>query len=743
MCLYADIIIDISHEKLDRTFSYAIPSELEDSVRIGSEVKVPFGNGHTLRSGYVVGISDVKAYAGNIKSIDRVLDNRESIEKRQLELAFWMHERYGSTMNKCLKTVLPVKNMVRNKVKKSISLCADEHKLEDLIKRLTNRHAVVKLALLKSLTEKGEWDLQELLKKHNASMASAESLVKDGVAKIKVYDVNRINMPTGFVCKSDIVLNEEQKKTADSIWADYKLGKRKPSLVYGVTGSGKTEVYIDLIKRMLDEGKEAIVLIPEISLTYQTISRFYARFGDKVSMLNSKMSAGERFDQFERAKTGRVSIMIGPRSALFTPFKNLGLIIIDEEHESAYKNENQPRYHARDIAVKLCELTGAALVLGSATPSMESYNRALEGYYSLYELSRRGNNARLPEVYVEDMRKELEQNNRSMFSNRLREELVLCMERKEQAMLFINRRGYAGFISCRSCGKPIKCPHCDVSLSYHVDNNLKCHYCGYERPMVKNCPSCGSQYIGAFKAGTQQIAAQVHKAFPNARILRMDYDTTKNKDGYDNILRAFARHEADILVGTQMIVKGHDFPNVTLMGILAADSSLFVSDFRAAERTFQLLTQSAGRAGRGEKPGKVIIQSYQPEHYAVEYAAKQDFKGFYREEMQYRKLLSYPPASHMLVIMSASKDKAVASKAAECVKKIVKETLPENEQHILGPAPASIEKLQDYFRQLVYIKHSSRAVLESLRENIDKKMKESEVDEPYQLQYDIDPVQLQ
>lgn len=740
MKAYADIVIDISHEKVDRTFSYGIPAHLADKIKIGSEVMVPFGKGSTLRSGYVVGMSDTKSFEGEVKEIDSVLDNRESIEARQMELAFWMRERYGSTITKCLKTVLPVKDKVRTKVKKTISLCAEEERINELAVKLANRHAVVKLAILKSLSEKKKWDLSELLKKHNASLSSAESLVKDGVAKIEAHDVNRLTLPAEMLKRERVMLNPKQQQVCDDIWDSYKAKDCRPSLIYGVTGSGKTEIYIELIERIIEEGKEAIVLIPEISLTYQTISRFYSRFGDKVSMLNSKMSAGERFDQFERAKAGRVSVMIGPRSALFTPFKNLGLIVIDEEHEAAYKNENQPRYHATDIAIKLTQMSGAALVLGSATPSMESYSRALDGDYRLYRLDKRGNEAELSEVFVEDMRAEMEQGNRSMFSTRLQRELKSVLDKKEQAMLFINRRGYAGFISCRACGKPIKCPHCDVSLSYHMDNTLRCHYCGYSKPMVKNCPECGSQYIGAFKAGTQQIAEQVKKVFPTARILRMDYDTTRKRDGYDEILTAFSKHEADILVGTQMIVKGHDFSNVTLMGILAADSSLFVSDYKASERTFQLLTQAAGRAGRGSKKGRVVIQTYQPEHYAIEYASKQNFEGFYKEEMQYRRLLGYPPASHMLVVMSADLDREKSIQCAEEIKKTAEELLPDSELRILGPAPAAIEKLQDYYRQMLYIKNPSRRVLEELRDRIDCRMKQLQLYEQCIIQYDIDPV---
>ncbi|MDE6688104.1 MAG: primosomal protein N', partial [Lachnospiraceae bacterium] len=377
------------------------------------------------------------------------------------------------------------------------------------------------------------------------------------------------------------------------------------SLLHGITGSGKTEVYMELIEKNISMGKQAIVLIPEIALTFQTLMRFYARFGDRVSVLHSRLSDGERYDQYERARTGQLDVMIGPRSALFTPFMQLGLIVIDEEHENSYKSEKMPKYHAREVAEYIAKRDHAALVLGSATPSLESYYRALKGEYRLYELKYRPQNAVLPQVYIADMRKELKEGNKSFFSRKLKELMLERLLREEQIMLFINRRGYAGFVSCRECGYVVKCPHCDVSLSQHHGNGmyqkkeqkLICHYCGYQTDMLMECPECGSPYIAGFRAGTQRIEEELKKWYPSVRVLRMDADTTRKKEDYEKILSSFAAHEADVLIGTQMIVKGHDFPNTTLVGAIAADLSLSVGDYRAAERTFQLLTQAAGRAG--------------------------------------------------------------------------------------------------------------------------------------------------
>ena len=440
-------------------------------------------------------------------------------------------------------------------------------------------------------------------------------------------------------------------------------------------------------------------------------------------------------------------MIIGPRSALFVPFPSLGLIVIDEEHETSYKSETMPKYHARETAVELARLNGAAVVMGSATPSLEAYSRAKSGAYRLFTLKERMNGGCLPRIYVEDLRKELKEGNRTIFSRRLQEKLRDRLERGEQSMLFLNRRGYAGFVSCRSCGYVCKCPHCDVSLSEHRNGRLVCHYCGYEQPAIRRCPSCGSRYILGFKAGTEQIEEQLGRLYPKARVLRMDGDTTRRKDSYERILSAFSNREADILVGTQMIVKGHDFPNVTLVGVLAADLSMCLSDYRAGERTFQLLTQAAGRAGRGSMPGEVIIQTYQPDHYSIRYAANQDYEGFYREEMVYRELLSYPPASHILAIQLASEKEELAREAAkeaawaarqlaarwEGRNKAVPDTV------IIGPAPALIGKINDIYRYGVYVKNRDYQKLVAVKNEVEAFRSRQEKPKG-SCQFDFDPV---
>ena len=502
----------------------------------------------------------------------------------------------------------------------------------------------------------------------------------------------------------DICYTDEQKNAIECFWGDYQKQQYGTYLIHGVTGSGKTEVYMEMIARVAAKGRQAIVLIPEIALTFQTVMRFYRRFGDRVSIMNSRLSAGERYDQMMRAKAGEIDVMIGPRSALFTPFPNLGLIVIDEEHENTYKSEQIPRYHARETAIARAKLEQASVILGSATPSVEAMYRAKHGEYKLLELHKRSGNQEMAQVHVVDLRKELRDGNRSILSRKLQQMIADRLQKKEQIMLFLNRRGYAGFISCRECGFVVKCPHCDVSLSYHRNGKMVCHYCGYEQERVQICPECGSRHIGEFKAGTQQIEEVVKKHFPEARVLRMDLDTTRSKDGHEKILAAFANEEADILVGTQMIVKGHDFPNVTLVGILAADMSLYSNDYRAGERTFQLLTQAAGRAGRGAKKGEALIQTYSPDHYAIVTAAAQDYEAFYEEEIHYRELMGYPPVDNLLAILVSCEKEALLETGCKYLKEFAVRISGAEEVAIIGPASPGIGKINDVYRKVLYLK---------------------------------------
>ena len=572
-----------------------------------------------------------------------------------------------------------------------------------------------------------------------------------GLIEVIEEDIYRNSIPK-FASDNDNVpdtwnkkiLSKEQQKIVDQIEQDFDNGIYKTYLLHGITGSGKTEVYMELIDKVISKGKQAIVLIPEIALTYQTLIRFYKKFGDRVSVMNSKLSMGEKSDQFVRATRGEIDIMIGPRSALFTPFENLGLVIIDEEHESSYKSDAMPKYHARDVAEELCKLKNASLLLGSATPSLESYYRANKGDIKLFELKNRLAGGKLPKVYIEDLREELKSGNRSIFSRHLHELLEDRLKKGEQSMLFLNRRGYAGFVSCRSCGYVMKCPHCDVSLSEHTDSfrrtsRLVCHYCGYETGAVSLCPECGSKYILGFRAGTQQIEELLQREFPTARILRMDADTTKNKDSYQEILSKFANEEADILVGTQMIVKGHDFSKVTLVGILAADMSLHASDYRAGERTFQLLTQAAGRAGRGVLEGEVVIQTYQPDNYAITYAAAQDYKGFYSEEIAYRELMMYPPVAQMMAVLIMSEADIVVKEHAQNIADTIKECFKEQRPQVIGPSEAAIGKINDIYRRVVYIKHRDYDVLVNIKDKIENMITELEWNKE-SIQIDFNPI---
>ena len=664
---YASIIIDISHENVDRVFQYRIPPQLLGEIQVGMQVCVPFGSGNRTRTGYVVDISEKAEYdVTKMKSIAGIVAGSVTADSRIISLAWWMKERYGSTMNQALKTVLPVKRKVKAR----------------------NRQVV-------------------------RSMVDVQ------------------------IKEAEILLNGEQRQIAEDFCSRYDRGDRAPSLIYGITGSGKTEVYMEMISHVLKQGRQVIVLIPEISLTYQTVMRFYRRFGSCISVMHSRLSAGERWDQYERARQGETQVMIGARSALFTDFPDLGLIIMDEEHEGAYKSESTPRYHAREVAEKLAGMRDAAFVMGSATPSLEAYTRAREGIYRLYTLKNRaGEGSVLAAAEVVDLRKEMEAGNKSIFSRRLQELIRDRLEKKEQVMLFMNRRGYSSFVSCRSCGEAVKCPHCDVTLTLHNKTRLVCHYCGYTVPLPKKCPSCGSPYLAGFGTGTQKIEELTKAMFPQARVLRMDLDTTSKKGGHQEILSAFAKGEADILIGTQMIVKGHDFPGVTLVGILAADASLYAPDYRSGERTFQLLVQAAGRAGRGKKPGTAVIQTYTPEHYVVKASAVQDYLKFYRQEMGYRKLMKYPPAAHMLSIQIGGKEEELTAHMTEAVAEAVGRRFGQQAE-LIGPVFAPVYKVNDIYRKILYIKQENYDILIRIQKYVQNRWDETEICRKLTIQYDF------
>lgn len=755
---YADIIIEISHEKVDRPFQYKIPQELADAVYPGVRVHVPFGRGNQDRLGYVVDLSEETEYPKEkIKEITSVDEKSTTAESSQIQIAYWLKRQYGSTMITALKTVLPVKQKFKMPEKKKVTALINRAELPAVIEECERKHQTAKVRVLQALIENDVLPYELIRQKLNVSAATLQTLEKQGYLRIdsEAYYRNPVrHVKTG---DKRVTLSEMQQHIIEDVIQEYRTGNPGTYLVHGVTGSGKTEVYLGIIEQMISMGKQAIVLIPEIALTYQTLLRFYQRFGDRVSVMNSTLSMGEKYDQIERAKNGLIDVIIGPRSALFTPFPNLGVIIVDEEHESSYKSESMPKYHARETAIQIASMHGAGVVLGSATPSMEAYYRAKHGEYKLYKMTGRQGGSSLPGVYTIDLREELKQGNRSVFSRKLQELMKERLQKKEQTILFLNRRGYAGFISCRACGHVMKCPHCDVSLSEHRNGMLVCHYCGYEEVKKSKCPVCGSKYLMGFKAGTEQIEEAIHKEFPEARVLRMDADTTRTKESYEKILSAFADEKADILVGTQMIVKGHDFPNVTLVGVLAADLSLNQNDYRAGERTFQLLTQAAGRAGRGNKPGEVVIQTYQPEHYSIVHAARQDYEGFYEEEMAYREFMQYPPVAHLLAVLITSGEQEAGALLCEEMTELVKKTAdPDNSvtvvygeheaekqpwsgMQVIGPAEATIGKINDLYRHVFYVRHADYQILVEVKDRLEQFCKEQEL-KNQTVQYDFDPM---
>lgn len=719
--IYADIIVDISQEKLDKTFQYEIPGELSKAVEIGRKVRIPFGNGGRELTGYVVGISgEPKIEPSRIKAIKAVEEQGMEIESRLISLAGWIAENYGSTMNQALKTVLPVKEKAALKEKRYLCLKADREVCEAFLEECVRKHYKAKERLLRALMQEETLEYTKVTGEMKVAGTVIKGFLEKGLISVESQRCYRNPLPKEVKPSAPPKLSEEQKTAVNEILLEWEKEHPRPCLIKGVTGSGKTEVYMELISHVLSLEKQVIVLIPEIALTYQNVSRFYSRFGSCVSLINSRLSQGERFDQFERAKKGEIRIMIGPRSALFTPFPNLGLILIDEEHESSYKSEKTPCYHARETAVQRGMTEGARVVMGSASPSVESYYKGKTGIYKLVELKQRYAGRTLAAVSVADLKEELKTGNRSIFSTILTEKIRDRLQKKEQIILFLNRRGYTGFVSCRSCGHVMKCPHCDVSLTSHRNGKLICHYCGYETPDVKQCPVCGSPYIGGFKAGTQQIESLVQKRFPGARVLRMDADTTRKKDDHEKILAAFSHGQADILIGTQMIVKGHDFPNVTLVGVLAADLSLCSEEYRAAEKTFQLLLQAVGRAGRGEKPGEAVIQTYHPEHYSIQAAARQDYEEFYEAEIGYRMLMDYPPAAAMAAVRGACQDEQLLLQAMNYCRKYIETIYKKKDLILIGPAPEAVSKVQDLYKMVLYMRHPDREILVRIKNALER-----------------------
>ena len=701
--MIAEIVINRSAKRLNRTFDYSVPKELEKLVSIGSTVLVPFGKSSNLEEGYVVGIKNSSGY-----EVKDIVEIKHNLSIKQMQLAKWMSKRYFCNLSDCIKQMLTPgtknKNIEKNIQDKKINVVYLKKEVDDEIEKLKSEKQKKILQFLK--TNEG-CTIPEIEMFTGCSRAIVKTLEKNGYVKILEKKVERNPILNKNINKTEkLKLTDEQQNAYDEISKCINQQQYERFLLYGVTGSGKTEVYLQLIEKTLKHNKTAIVLVPEISLTPQMINRFISRFNqEEIAVLHSKLSVGERYDEWNKIKEGKAKIIIGARSAVFAPTENIGIIIIDEEHDSSYKSEAVPKYDTKEIAKKIAQENKCPLVLGSATPDLVTYYKAQKGRIKLLELTQRANNSKLPKVEVIDLKMELASGNRSMLSNALQQAIEENLKEKRQTILFLNRRGYSTFIMCRECGYTVKCKNCDISMTYHkTENKLKCHYCGHEEKVVTICPECHSTKIRYFGTGTQKLEAEINKMFPQASTIRMDVDTVTKKNSHEEILDNFKNKNIDILIGTQMIVKGHHFPNVTLVGVIAADSSLNIDDYRANERTFQLLTQVAGRAGRERLDGKVIIQTYNPENFSIVCAQKQNYEMFYNTEIALRKQLKYPPFCDIILIGFNSLSEKEIIELSNRVYNYLKNNLDRQAFIIFKPMPSPIDKIQNRFRWRIIIK---------------------------------------
>ena len=709
--MIAEVILNSNAKQLNKVFDYKIPDELAPKIKLGARVLVPFSNRKELDEGFVVNIKETSEY--KVKEISDVDGNY--LDEKSIKLANWMAKRYFCNISDCIKLMLPpgttakvVENRVKEKNANFVYLKKDAEQIQQEIESRTIK-SDKQIRALEFLTENEGVIISDLETFADVSKAVLNTLQKNGYIEIVEKQVERnpflhkaINRDKPFP------LNDEQSQAYNAVADAIDDQFNSEFLLFGVTGSGKTEIYLQLIDKVLNLGKSSLMLVPEISLTPQTVDRFIARFGEEnIAVLHSKLSVGERYDQWNKIKRGEAKIVIGARSAIFAPMQDLGLIIIDEENDQSYKSETTPKYHTREIARYLAKENSICLIEGSATPDLDTYYKTQTGEIELLKLTKRANNAKLPEVEVIDLRHELEQGNKSMISGKLHQAIKENLQNHKQTILFLNRRGFSTFVMCRDCGHTIKCKNCDITLTYHASNKkLKCHYCGYEEEVVKECPECHGKNIRYFGAGTQKLEEQINLLFPEATTIRMDVDTVTKKNSHEEILNKFKNENIDILIGTQMVVKGHHFPNVTLVGVIAADSSLNIDDFRATERTFQILTQVAGRAGREETQGKVIIQTYNPDNFSIECAKKQDYQLFYDTEIMLRKQLKYPPFCDIIVVGVSSENKMSAFKITEQLHKYLKNrVITENLGIMLYKGmPAPVDKIKNKYRFRIIIK---------------------------------------
>lgn len=706
--MFAKVIVDIAHGAVDRAFTYRVPDALRLSP--GHHVSLPFGQGNKTTEGFVLSLMEKSDLEEGVrcKDILSILEPYPVLSEEQIALAYWMKDTYNCLLIDALRLMIPSQlrgGRVHEKKERVVCLCEEA----DVEGFLSHSRSALQKEVVSLLQKAGQpmavKDITAMIPRGNTVIAP---LIQKGLITEDSFTVFR-RPGYGTLSGERPELTEEQEAALVGFRA---MAPGRIALLRGVTGSGKTEVYLRLIEECLSRGEGAIVLVPEIALTPQTVGRFSARFGDRIAVLHSRLSPGERFDEWRRIRLGKAPIVIGARSAVFAPVENLKLILIDEEHESSYQSETAPRYQALDVARKRMSALGGKILLGSATPSLLSYYRALNGSYTLLELPHRVQNRPLPQVITQDMREEFLLGNNGIFSQKLLTLMGRCFREGHQAMLFINRRGYSTFVSCRACGYVLKCDNCDISMTYHKsENRTRCHYCGSVQPLSKECPNCHKPFIKHFGIGTEQVEEQVQKFFPEVKCLRMDTDTVRTKNAYEDILSAFRRGEAQVLIGTQMIAKGHDFPNVTLVGVISADTTLNYPDYRSAERTFHLLTQVAGRAGRDKNPGQVVLQTYSPEHPVLRFASTHDFVGFFQYEIAQRKKSLYPPFSLFLRVIVQGEEEAVLNergkKYAMELEQVIRQALGkegEGDLLLLYASPAPVARIAGQYRYQILCK---------------------------------------
>ncbi|MFE4141010.1 primosomal protein N' [Peribacillus sp. YIM B13472] len=796
----ASVIVDVPAKQTDREFDYRIPEKWNQVIKPGMRVIVPFGP--RMVQGFVTGLKAKSDFA-KLRNIKEPMDLEPILNDELLQLGDWLTKEAMCFKISALQAMLPaamkakyekvikvvedkkdqlprfiqnlfgkndsiswkdviegenaslfqkemqngnlelvynVKNRLNKKTVRVIKSLLSPKELKEMASAMSS-HAKKQQELLQYFIEHQEpIPLKELLELINTSSGTVKSLVSKGALAEMDQEIYRDPYENRVFEKSTpFTLTAEQTAALKPINEKIHHDEHEVFLLYGVTGSGKTEVYLQAIASVIEKGKEAIMLVPEISLTPQTVKRFKERFGEQVAVMHSGLSVGEKYDEWRKIHRKEVKVVVGARSAVFAPFENLGLVIIDEEHESSYKQEETPRYHARDVAIERAKSYRCPVILGSATPTLESFARAKKNVYKLLTLSQRMNKNALPAVDIVDMREELRTGNRSMFSELLFTKLKDRLEKGEQTVLMLNKRGHSSFVMCRSCGLVINCPNCDISLTYHRFNDImKCHYCGFEEGMPSVCPECESEHIRFFGTGTQKVEEELAKILPEARVIRMDVDTTSKKGSHERLLNAFGEGKADILLGTQMIAKGLDFPNITLVGVLSADTMLHLPDFRSSEKTFQLLTQVSGRAGRHQLPGEVVIQTYTPEHYSIELSALQDFDAFYEREMHLRRQSHYPPYYYVVLITVSHEDLMKTVSVTEKITNYLGSRL-NRDSIVLGPVASPISRINNRYRYQCLIKYKREPDLnQHLRTLLEHYQKET-AQNHLQISIDLNP----